>query len=158
MAAGAYRKYQKDEMIFSQGDPADAIFYIIDGRVKVTVLDEQGKEAVVALLGPDEFLGEGCMTGQPLRIATAQALGHCTITRVEKPVMIRALHDEPELSDLFIAHISKRTIRVEADPIDQLFNSSEKRLARALLLRPISVRMAGRRTSSPKSVRRRLRI
>lgn len=127
-------KYQKNQVIFSQGDPADAVFYVIEGKAKVTVVSEQGKEAVVAILGPDEFCGEGCLTGQPLRMATAVAIGECVAMRLEKQTMVRVLHDEPKFSELFIAHLLDRTIRVESDLVDQLFNSSEKRLARALLL------------------------
>jgi len=127
-------KYEKNEVIFSQGDPADAVFYVIDGKVKLTVLSEQGKEAVVAILGPDEFCGEGCLTGQPLRMATATSIAECVVMRLEKQTMVRVLHDEPTFSELFIAHLLDRTIRVESDLVDQLFNSSEKRLARALLL------------------------
>jgi CRP-like cAMP-binding protein len=127
-------KYQKNQIIFSQGDPADAVFYVISGGVKVTVVSEQGKEAVVAILGPDEFCGEGCLTGQPLRMATATAIAECSIMRLEKQTMVRVLHDEPKFSEMFIAHLLDRTVRVESDLVDQLFNSSEKRLARALLL------------------------
>ena len=127
-------KYRKNQIVFSQGDLADSVFYIQDGKVKVTVISEQGKEAVVAVLGPDEFCGEGCLTGQPLRVATATAMTECQIMRLEKAAIIRVLHDEPAFSEMFIAHLLARTIRVEADLVDQLFNSSEKRLARALLL------------------------
>ena len=127
-------KYRKDQTIFSQSSPADAVFYILNGNVKVTVVSEQGKEAVVAVLGPDEFCGEGCLTGQPLRLATTKAMTECEIMRVEKAVMVRVLHEEPAFSEMFVAHLLARTIRVEADLVDQLFNSSEKRLARALLL------------------------
>jgi CRP-like cAMP-binding protein len=127
-------KYQKDQVIFTQGDPADAVFYIREGKVKVTVVSGQGKEAVVAILGPDDFCGEGCLTGQPLRIATATALTECSVMRLEKQTMVRVLHDEQKFSEMFIAHLLDRTIRVESDLVDQLFNSSEKRLARALLL------------------------
>ena len=127
-------EYKKNQVIFSQGDPADAVFYIIDGKVKVTVVSEQGKEAVVAILGRDEFCGEGCLTGQPLRIATATAMTECQIMRLEKQTIISVLHDEPKFSEMFIEHLLDRTLRVEADLVDQLFNSSEKRLARALLL------------------------
>ncbi len=128
------QEYELNQVIFSQGDPADAVFYISNGSVKVTVVSEQGKEAVVAILGPDEFCGESCLTGQPLRMGTATAVADCEILRLEKRAMIRVLHDEPEFSDMFIAHLLHRAARVEADLIDQLFNSSEKRLARALLL------------------------
>ena len=130
----AIGKYRKDRIVFSQGDSADAVFYIQQGKVKVTVISEQGKEAVVAILGPDEFCGEGCLTGQPLRMATATAMTECEIMRLEKAAIIRVLHDEPAFSEMFVAHLLARTIRVEADLVDQLFNSSEKRLARALLL------------------------
>jgi CRP-like cAMP-binding protein len=127
-------KYQLNQVVFSQGDPADSVFYIHEGKVKVTVISEQGKEAIVAVLGPDEFCGEGCLTGQPLRIATATAMTECNIMRLEKAGVVRVLHDEPAFSEMFVSHLLARTIRVEADLVDQLFNSSEKRLARALLL------------------------
>jgi CRP/FNR family cyclic AMP-dependent transcriptional regulator len=127
-------KYRMNQKVFSQGTPADAVFYIQKGKVKVTVLSEQGKEAVVAVLGPDEFCGEGCLTGQPVRLATATAMTECEIMRLEKAAMIRVLHEEPAFSEMFVSHLLARTIRVEADLVDQLFNSSEKRLARALLL------------------------
>ena len=127
-------KYRKDQIVFSQGSPADAVFYIQKGKIKITVLSEQGKEAVVAILGPDEFCGEGCLTGQPRRMATAVAMTECEIVRLEKAAMIRVLHKEPAFSEMFIAHLLARTIRVEEDLVDQLFNSSEKRLARSLLL------------------------
>jgi CRP/FNR family cyclic AMP-dependent transcriptional regulator len=127
-------KYRTGKVIFSQGDPADAVFYIQKGQVKLTVISEHGKEAIVAVLSPDEFCGEGCLTGQPRRMATAAAMTECEIMRLEKPAMVRVLHEEPAFSDMFIAHLLARTVRVEADLVDQLFNSSEKRLARALLL------------------------
>ena len=127
-------KYRKDQTLFSQGSPADAVFYIRKGKVKITVVSEQGKEAVVAIQGPDEFCGEGCLSGQTRRLATAAAITECEIMRLEKPAMIRVLHDEPAFSEMFVAHLLTRTIRVEEDLVDQLFNSSEKRLARALLL------------------------
>jgi len=127
-------KYRINQIIFSQGDPSDSVFYIHEGKVKVTVISEQGKEAVVAMLGPDEFCGEGCLTGQPLRLATARAMTECNIMRLEKAAVVRVLHDEPTFSEMFVSHLLTRTIRVEADLVDQLFNSSEKRLARALLL------------------------
>ena len=127
-------KYRTNQIVFAQGDLADSVFYIHDGKVKVTVISEQGKEAVVAVLGADEFCGEGCLTGQPMRIATARAMTDCEIMRLEKAAMIRVLHDEPAFSEMFVSHLLTRTIRVEADLVDQLFNSSEKRLARALLL------------------------
>ena len=127
-------KYRKNQVVFTQGDPSDSVFYIHDGKVKGTVISEQGKEAVVAILGSDEFCGEGCLNGQPRRVATATAMTECEIMRLEKEVMIRVLHDEPAFSEMFVSHLLARTIRVEADLVDQLFNSSEKRLARALLL------------------------
>src|SRR6476620_12330513 len=127
-------KYRMNQKIFSQGSSADAVFYIQKGKVKITVVSEQGKEAVVAVLGPDEFCGEGCLTGQRLRLATATAMTECEIMRLEKATMIRVLHEEPAFSEFFVSHLLARTVRVEADLVDQLFNSSEKRLARALLL------------------------
>src|SRR6476661_4559237 len=127
-------KYRKNQKVFSQGKPADAVFYIQKGKVKITVVSEQGKEAVVAILGPDEFCGEGCLTGQRLRLATATAMTECEIMRLEKATMMQVLHEEPAFSEMFVSHLLARTIRVEADLVDQLFNSSEKRLARALLL------------------------
>jgi CRP/FNR family transcriptional regulator, cyclic AMP receptor protein len=127
-------KYRKDQVIFSQGDPADAVFYLAKGKIKVTVVSTQGKEAVVAMLGADDFFGEGCLAGQPRRMATVAALTDSTIMRVEKAAIIRVIHDEPAFSEMFIAHLLARSIRVEEDLIDQLFNSSEKRLARLLLL------------------------
>jgi CRP-like cAMP-binding protein len=127
-------KYHKDGTIFSQGDFADAVFYIQKGKVKVTVVSEQGKEAVVAMLGRDEFCGEGCLAGQPRRMATATAMTDCEIMRLEKWAVVRIIHDEPQFSEMFVAHLLARTIRVEEDLVDQLFNSTEKRLARALLL------------------------
>jgi CRP/FNR family cyclic AMP-dependent transcriptional regulator len=126
--------YGQNQAIFSQGGAADAVFYIQDGKVKVTVVSEQGKEAVVAILGKDEFCGEGCLVGQPRRISTAAAMTECRIMRIEKQAMISVLHDEPAFSEMFVAHLLARTLRVEEDLVDQLFNSSEKRLARALLL------------------------
>ena len=127
-------KYRTSEIIFSQGDQADSVFFIDAGKVKLTVISEQGKEAVVALLGKGDFCGEGCLAGQPKRIATAAAMMDCEVMQLQKHAIIRVLHDEPAFSELFISYILTRTIRVEADLIDQLFNSSEKRLARALLL------------------------
>jgi CRP/FNR family cyclic AMP-dependent transcriptional regulator len=127
-------KYPTNQIIFSQGDPADSVFYISDGKVKIIVLSEQGKEAVVAILGPDQFCGEGCLAGQPRRIATAIAMMECEIMRLDKVAIMRVLHEEPTFSEMFVSHLLTRTIRVEADLVDQLFNSSEKRLARALLL------------------------
>ena len=134
MAAGASPNIARTKRSSRQSRPADAVFYIQRGKVKITVVSEQGKEAVVAILGPDEFCGEGCLTGQRLRLATATAMAECEIMRLEKATMVRVLHEEPAFSELFVSHLLARTIRVEADLVDQLFNSSEKRLARALLL------------------------
>jgi CRP/FNR family cyclic AMP-dependent transcriptional regulator len=128
------KSYRKNQRIFSQGDPADAIFYIQEGRVKVCVTSESGKEAVVALHGKGNFFGEGCLTGQPLRLATVMAMTECVIMRLDKAAVVRVLHDEPKFSELFISHLLARNARVEEDLVDQLFNSSEKRLARVLLL------------------------
>ena len=127
-------KYQKNETIFRQGDSADAVFYIIDGECKATVVSEKGKEAVVAFHERGEFFGEGCLTGQPRRLGTGTAITMSEIMRFDKAAMVRALHDEPKFSELFISHLLARNVRVEADLVDQLFNSSEKRLARLLLL------------------------
>jgi CRP/FNR family cyclic AMP-dependent transcriptional regulator len=127
-------KYRKDQVVFSQGEPADAVFYIQKGKVKVSVVSDRGKEAVIAILGAEEFCGEGCLAGQPRRIATVVAMTECRIMRLQKTSIIRVLRDEPGFSDLFISHLLARTIRVEEDLVDQLFNSSEKRLARLLLL------------------------
>ena len=126
--------YSKDQVVFSQGDPADAVFYIQKGKVKVTVVSEQGKEAVVAILGAGDFFGEACLAGQTRRLATVAAMADSVIVRLEKAAIIRVIHIEPAFSELFIAHLLDRTIRVESDLVDQLFNSSEKRLARLLLL------------------------
>jgi CRP/FNR family transcriptional regulator, cyclic AMP receptor protein len=123
-----------NQPVFSQGEPADSVFYIQEGKVKVTVLSEQGKEAIVAILGTGDFCGEGCLAGQPRRMATAAAMEDCKIMRLEKAAMIRLLHDEPEFSERFMSHLLARNVRVEADLVDQLFNSSEKRLARLLLI------------------------
>jgi CRP/FNR family cyclic AMP-dependent transcriptional regulator len=127
-------EYRSDQIVFSQGDPADAVFYTQSGKVKVTVVSEQGKEAVVAIHGTNQFFGEGCLTGQVLRIATVATMTDSVIVRLEKAAIVRVIHQEPTFSEMFIAHLLSRTIRVEADLVDQLFNSSEKRLARLLLL------------------------
>jgi len=127
-------KLRMNQIVFAQGDAADSVFFIEQGKVKVTVVSEQGKEAVVAVLGIGEFCGEGCLAGQPRRMATATAMTECEIMRLEKAAVIRVLHDEPTFSEMFVSHLLTRNIRVEADLVDQLFNSSEKRLARALLL------------------------
>jgi CRP/FNR family transcriptional regulator, cyclic AMP receptor protein len=127
-------RFGKDQIVFSQGDPADAVFYIQKGKAKVTVVSEQGKEAVVAILGANEFFGEGCLAGQPQRIATVTTMTDSVTMRLEKAAVVDVIHREPAFSEMFIAHLLGRTIRVEADLVDQLFNSSEKRLARLLLL------------------------
>jgi len=127
-------EFQKNQNVFEQGDIADTVFYLQKGKVKLTVLSEQGKEAVVAILEPGQFFGEGCMNGHARRIATTTAMEDCLITAITKTAMIAALHDEPKFSELFMAYLLTRNSRIEADLIDQLFNSSERRLARLLLL------------------------
>jgi CRP/FNR family cyclic AMP-dependent transcriptional regulator len=127
-------EYRKDQSVFAQGDPADAVFYIQRGEVKVTVVSELGKEAVIAILGTNDFFGEGCLAGQAQRIATVAAMTDSVIARLEKAAIVRVIHQEPAFSGMFITHLLARAIRVEADLVDQLFNSSEKRLARLLLL------------------------
>jgi CRP-like cAMP-binding protein len=134
-AGRSLAEYQKNQKIFSQGDSADAVFYIQKGQVKLTVVSRQGKEAVVAILGVDNpFLGEGCLAGQSRRMATATALSECSIMRIKKAAMVRVLHDEPTFSELFLHHVLFRNIRIEEDLVHQLFNFTEKRLARVLLL------------------------
>jgi CRP-like cAMP-binding protein len=125
---------REDEVVFVQATPADAVFYIQKGKIKIVVASEQGKEAVVGILSPGEFFGEGCLSGQPLRLATAIAMTQSQIVRVSKAEMVRVLHAEPSFAELFMAHLLMRNSRVEEDLVDQLFNSSEKRLARTLLL------------------------
>ncbi len=127
-------KYLKNQTIYRQGDLADSVFYMQTGKAKVTVFSEQGKEAVVAVLGSGEFFGEGCMAGQALRLATVVALTTCSITRITKAEIIGVIHTEPAFAELFISHLLARNSRVEEDLVDQLFNSSEKRLARTLLI------------------------
>jgi CRP-like cAMP-binding protein len=127
-------KHSKKAVIFAQGDDADAVFYIKKGKVKVSVLSDQGNEAIVALLGENEFIGEGCLIGQPKRLATASAMTECETMRVSKAEIQRVLRDEPTFSQMFVSHILERNARVEEDLVDQLFNSTEKRLARLLLL------------------------
>jgi CRP/FNR family cyclic AMP-dependent transcriptional regulator len=136
-SAGVARKvaeFKKKETIFSQGDRADNVLYIQRGGVRLSVVNETGKEAVVAVLGPGDFFGEGCLAGQPLRIGMAKAIGPTVALVIEKKEMIRVLHDEHDFSDRFISYMLSRNIRIEEDLVDQLFNSSEKRLARTLLL------------------------
>jgi CRP/FNR family transcriptional regulator, cyclic AMP receptor protein len=127
-------EYRKDQIVFSQGAPADAIFYIQSGQVKVTVVSEEGKEAVVAILGVDEFFGEGCLVARARRLSTVTTMTESVIMRLEKAAVVKVIHQEPAFSEMFIAYLLGRTIRVEADLVDQLFNSSERRLARLLLL------------------------
>src|SRR3982750_4589530 len=127
-------EFRKDDIVFAQGDAADTVFYIQKGRVKVVVISEQGKEAVVGIFGPGQFFGEGCMNGHSLRIATTTAMEDCLITAITKTAMLATLHDQPKFSELFMAYLLTRNSRIEEDLIDQLFNSSEKRLARLLLL------------------------
>jgi CRP/FNR family cyclic AMP-dependent transcriptional regulator len=127
-------KPAKHGVIFSQGDAADSVFYIQKGKVKVTVVSKLGREAVVAILSAGEFCGEGCLTGQPLRIATAAAITDCEVMRIEKAAILHVIQAEPLFAKMFVEYLLARTVRVEEDLVDQLFNSSEKRLARALLL------------------------
>src|SRR5271154_3826545 len=126
--------HPKNRKIFLQGDPANAIFFIHKGKIKLTVVSQQGKEAVVALLSPGDFFGEGCLAGQPLRMASATAMSECSIMRLEKAGVVHLLHQEPAFSEILLRHLLSRNIRIEEDLVDQLFNSSEKRLARVLLL------------------------
>jgi CRP/FNR family cyclic AMP-dependent transcriptional regulator len=132
--ARAITKYARSAVVFSQGDPATDVFYLQEGSVKLSVLSRLGKEAVVAILGPGDFFGEGCLAGQPRRMATAMALSASTVLVVEKPQMLEMLHTQPSLADRFLSHMLARNIRIEEDLIDHLFNPSEKRLARVLLL------------------------
>jgi CRP-like cAMP-binding protein len=125
---------REKQTLFSQGEPADAVFYILKGKVKLTVLSRHGKEAVIAMLGPDDFFGEGCLAGQHLRMATATATTSGSVMRFQRKAIIRLLHEQPTFSELFLSYVLSRNIRVEEDLVDQLFNSSEKRLARTLLL------------------------
>jgi len=127
-------EYGADRTIFAQGDPADSVWYLQHGRVKLAVTSQQGKEAIVSVLSDNEFFGEGCLAGQPLRISTASAVTDCTLYRIEKALMVRLLHEQHGISELFITHLLTRNTRFEEDLVDQLFNSSEKRLARILLL------------------------
>src|SRR5580704_2877440 len=126
--------YRASDAIFAQGDKADAVFYIKEGKVKLAVVSRQGKEAVVAILSNGDFLGEGCLAGQQVRMATAIAIAECTVIKLEKAVVVSLLDKEPTFSGLFVSHLLSRNIKIEEDLVDQLFNSSEKRLARVLLL------------------------
>ena len=127
-------EFRKGRNVFVQGDRADKVFYIQKGKIKLTVLSDHGKEAVIGMLGPGQFFGENCMNGHKLRISTTTAMENSVITAITKPAMIAALHDEPRFSELFMAYLLTRNSRIEEDLIDQLFNSSERRLARLLLL------------------------
>ena len=127
-------EYGANRTIYHQGDPADSVFYVRRGKVKHGVTSKQGKEAIVAILGAGDFFGEGCLAGRPLRIATAIATTDCTLVKIEKALMARMLHEQHDISKLFVTHLLARSLRYEEDLIDQLFNSSEKRLARSLLL------------------------
>ena len=126
--------YRKKHVVFAQGDPADAVFYIERGQIKLTVVSGRGKSAVVALLGRGDFFGEGCLAGQPLRMATASAMVETSLVRIDRGAMVRLLHERSMFSEQFMAHLLARNVRFEEDLVDQLFNSSEKRLARVLLL------------------------
>lgn len=128
------RAYRKKQVVFSQGDTADAVFFVQSGQVRLTVVSSRGKEAVIGVLEPGSFFGEGCLAGQPRRMSTASATQASSIMRVGKSAMVRLLHREPEFAELFIAYLLSRNVRIEEDLVDQLFNSSEKRLARVLLL------------------------
>ena len=127
-------KYHKNQVIFSQGDLSDAVFYVRSGKLKVTVCSSRGKVAVASILGPDEFFGEACLAGQTRRLVTVLAMTEAVVVRIEKQAMIQLIHKQPSFSEMFIGHILKRIIRVEADLVDQLFNSRERRLARLLLI------------------------
>jgi CRP/FNR family cyclic AMP-dependent transcriptional regulator len=126
--------YRKNDKVFAQGEPADAIFYVQKGKVKLTVVSQQGKEAVIAILGGGDFFGEGCLAGQQQRMSTVTAMSDCCIVRLDKADTVRVLHDEPAFSEMFLHYLLSRNIRIEEDLVDHLFNSSEKRLARVLLL------------------------
>ena len=131
---GSDPKPKAREGVFRQGDPADSVFYIQTGRVQLTVVSDQGKEGVIALLGPGNFFGEGCLAGQPLRLASAVVMTDASLIKIDKDEMVRLLHEKQDFSEKFMAFLLSRNIQVEADLVDQLFNSSEKRLARVLLL------------------------
>jgi CRP-like cAMP-binding protein len=131
---GTVLECAENDTIFMQGEPADSVYFVLEGKVRLSVATPEGKEAIVATLDAGEFFGEGCLAGQLSRMATANSVGDCTLTKVEKATMVRMLHEEPGLAELFVTHLLARIIRYEADLIDQMFNSSEKRLARMLLL------------------------
>jgi CRP/FNR family cyclic AMP-dependent transcriptional regulator len=126
--------FAKRQTIFAQGDSGDAVFYVKEGKVKLTVVSKVGKEATIGILNKGDFFGEGCLTGQPLRLCSATAMTDCSVMKIDKKAMMEVLHQEHAFSDLFVAHLLTRNIRYEEDLVDQLFNSSEKRLARMLLL------------------------
>ena len=148
-------EYGANHHIFSQGDSADSVFYLRRGKVKLAVTSEQGREAIVAILGAGEFFGEGCLAGQLLRPATATAIADCTLVRIEKPLMVRMLHEQHDVSEMFVTHLLSRSIRYEADLVDQFFDSSEKRLARILLLLAHFGKESRAETLFPESIRKR---
>ena len=127
-------KHAADEIVFSQGDAADAVFLMLEGKAKISVVSEEGKEAVIGLLTVDDFFGEGCLAGQPKRLSTITTITRCTAARIEKAALIRLLHEEAAFAETFVAHVLAQTLKIQEDLVDQLFNSSEKRLARVLLL------------------------
>jgi CRP/FNR family cyclic AMP-dependent transcriptional regulator len=133
-AGSTQTSYKKDETVFSQGDAADAVFFIQRGKIKLTVVSRRGKEAVIAILGANDFFGEGCLAGQSCRMATATSMSPCSLMRIKKEDMIALLRGQSAFTELFLHHVLSRNIRIEEDLVDQLFNSSEKRLARVLLL------------------------
>jgi CRP/FNR family cyclic AMP-dependent transcriptional regulator len=134
IARGKISDYHDTDIVFMQGQAADSLYFVLRGKVRLTVATPEGKEAIVATLGAGEFFGEGCLAGQALRMATATSVEGCSLTKVDRPAMLRMLHDEPALAEMFMTHLVSRILRYEADFIDQMFNSSEKRLARMLLL------------------------
>jgi CRP/FNR family transcriptional regulator, cyclic AMP receptor protein len=133
-AGRSYVTYRPREIIFRQGDPADAVYYLQKGKIQITVVSRQGKEGVIAILESGEFFGEGCLAGQPRRLASAAAIEPATVLKIKKETMIRLLHEQPAFSEKFMAFLLSHTVRIEADLVDQLFNSSERRLARVLVL------------------------
>jgi CRP-like cAMP-binding protein len=133
-AGKTIREYRSKAVVFAQGDAADSVYYVESGKVKLTVVSTRGREAVIGILEAGTFFGEGCLAGQPLRMSTANAMQAATIVRVDKETTVRLLHQEPDFAELFIAYLLSRNVRIEEDLVDQLFNSSEKRLARILLL------------------------
>jgi CRP-like cAMP-binding protein len=138
LLSGVFRgntiEYGAARSIYWQGDASDSVFFLRKGKVKLSVISQQGKEAIIAILDSGDFFGEGCLAGQPLRMASATAITDCSLFRLEKSLMVRLLHEQHEISEMFVTHLLSRNIRYEADLVDQLFNSSEKRLARILLL------------------------